>query len=496
MSASFTTVPPEIRREVYSYLLRDTNSYVESDITNCQSFSGRCTLIAPDYCTSLFTVNKQISNEALEYFYVQNAFVAVQAPDMEVLLASCQFFPAINWFSTERTSSFQKHSLAKMALVARIMIHRAGEIPQSLEQPYAALMLSARHLETLIRIFNSKFSSLADGNHEVRVYLKFQLNDSYYEGKESVANHILKPLESFKSSPLTSGGPPLDFVIRGDEGKAKYLLELTKPVHTSEDVLGNCKWAFHRGDEASTQARYGVAENFYNLVQNFLNSCEPSHIEENLYPVIEDIHIEKFIRLAINYSCGGQHQAACKSMMQAIDFEDSRSIGESEKEQQAYMFLTGGDVALAAALAGFGRREDILGIALYSFQAALENIDQDAPERMGVQRKLNDVAAKLMEIEGGTSSEVPNNCPDCGGTCGHDGQHNNDNDGDANDANDGPGPAAPGGDEGETVVSEEMVAGLLASLGVPLNGMFDPPPPSDDDDNDVDDDDMPALIDS
>ena len=481
--SSFTTLPLELRREVYSYLLRDNKACVEETITNCKSFSGHTTIFRPKYSTGLFTVSKQISAEALDYFYGENAFVAVKAPNVQALTTARQLFPTIRWYSEDVKKSFRDRCLAKMALVARIMVYHTGENPPSHKASYMAIMLSARHLTVLIHIINSSISLLSDGTHKVRVYLNFQLNTPYYKGKESVAARILKPLESFKSSPLSRGGPPLNFTIRGnlDAEKSKRLAEFKKPRHKPDDPIRDCEWAFHRGDEASQQGRYGLAENYYNLIQDLLVDRPSRAQEEHIFAEFEAVHIEKFLRLAINYSRAGRHQVACESLTQALMHEDSRPMGESEKEQKAYMWFTTGEIVLAAALAGIQKKAN-LRRALSGFTNALRCIDEDAPERMDVQWKIDDVEVKLSEMEGSGSDRDSNACPDCGCTCGH-GGHDEDDD-------DVPGLVPPRDEDGPGIMgafSDEIVAGLLAELGVPFDEMFGPPSSSDDSDDDLPD---------
>ena len=79
--ASFTTVAREIREEIYSYLLLPRNAYQKKEV------GGGATLLLLKILTSLFTLNKQISNEMLSYFYGQNEFVAVST-----LRQNVQFF--------------------------------------------------------------------------------------------------------------------------------------------------------------------------------------------------------------------------------------------------------------------------------------------------------------------------------------------------------------------------------------------------------------------
>jgi hypothetical protein len=66
--ATITSIPRELRRKIYSYLLLDQN-VVEFTLMHC---------LRPSYTTALFTVNKQLSDESLHYFFTENAFVGVE----------------------------------------------------------------------------------------------------------------------------------------------------------------------------------------------------------------------------------------------------------------------------------------------------------------------------------------------------------------------------------------------------------------------------------
>jgi hypothetical protein len=73
---SFTTIPLELRYQIYSYLLLDRNAaYVASEDSK---ISYERTIVKFKYDTALFTVSKQISVESLEYFYSQNTFVIIE----------------------------------------------------------------------------------------------------------------------------------------------------------------------------------------------------------------------------------------------------------------------------------------------------------------------------------------------------------------------------------------------------------------------------------
>ncbi|MCJ1325026.1 hypothetical protein MMC10_001688 [Thelotrema lepadinum] len=75
MSPSFQDLPLELRRLVYEYLLSDNDTcYPKHPLYGHRLDIAR---LRPMYCTSLFTVSKQISEEAIEFFY-ENGFVAAE----------------------------------------------------------------------------------------------------------------------------------------------------------------------------------------------------------------------------------------------------------------------------------------------------------------------------------------------------------------------------------------------------------------------------------
>ena len=65
---NLTTIPLELRQEIYSYLLIDSN---------VAGLDAEGEMMKPKYSTSLFRVNKQISEESSGYFYAKNSFVLV-----------------------------------------------------------------------------------------------------------------------------------------------------------------------------------------------------------------------------------------------------------------------------------------------------------------------------------------------------------------------------------------------------------------------------------
>ena len=75
---SFLDLSYELRRIIYSQALVDTNvSYGKDSEARDAKAVVEISAIRPKYCTSLLTINRQVSEEALEVFYA-NAFVAVR----------------------------------------------------------------------------------------------------------------------------------------------------------------------------------------------------------------------------------------------------------------------------------------------------------------------------------------------------------------------------------------------------------------------------------
>jgi hypothetical protein len=68
MGLSLTDMPLEIRRNIYANLLLDQN---------VSRFDAKG-YVSPHFETSLFTVNKEISAESLQFFYTENAFISFE----------------------------------------------------------------------------------------------------------------------------------------------------------------------------------------------------------------------------------------------------------------------------------------------------------------------------------------------------------------------------------------------------------------------------------
>ena len=81
--ASFTSLPLELRREIYSYLLLDYNV-----VTLGSGGHLKCV-----FSTGLFLVNRRISCESLTYFYKENSFIsiAISKRDFPALFETCDF---------------------------------------------------------------------------------------------------------------------------------------------------------------------------------------------------------------------------------------------------------------------------------------------------------------------------------------------------------------------------------------------------------------------
>ena len=175
--ATFFDLPLELRREVYSYLLLDSSvfnvderhdgfgDFLRSGPTHGDLFPGmRCASSLPsrrfdqrrlprlNFCTSLFTTNKRLSDESLQYFYTENKFVLFDLDLWGVGRYASRLIPLVcmDEYSTKDTRFLTKN--LPMIVTMSFKFRRQCLIPGFASA--SRVVFAARHLEIFTMILN------------------------------------------------------------------------------------------------------------------------------------------------------------------------------------------------------------------------------------------------------------------------------------------------------------------------------------------------------
>ena len=180
------TLPPELRQEIYSYLLLVHNvipetvawrpglRYVEG--WNTSRFPTMC---PPEIATALFRVNREISAEALSYFYSRNGFIGItvgrrskELLDWSLIIPHCPKAGLI----CKRPDTVQ-HFLMTLHID---FFGEQGESRSLRESDKLVTVLSAFYLHRFMRFVNrAVIQKTRDRRERVQVTVHFQPESIY-----------------------------------------------------------------------------------------------------------------------------------------------------------------------------------------------------------------------------------------------------------------------------------------------------------------------------
>ena len=176
---TFETLPLEIREHIYSYLLLDDGVIVqETDIARSKFH------LRPKFHKSIFLSNRNIGQEAKDYFYARNAFVAIELTNTDDHLDFIQQCCPMNLT--------RKLTMNESALSIDV-IYRGGIAEQGyMDMPTFAV--SARRLPLFMRLLNLYTLGLAWEYHVHFWHLKVTSGHQYRLISPRVRESIISSL--------------------------------------------------------------------------------------------------------------------------------------------------------------------------------------------------------------------------------------------------------------------------------------------------------------
>lgn len=159
----------ETRCQIFSYLLRD--DLVPHRWIDFENSSDRGRI--PQATTALFTVNKQISAEALQTFYQENAFIVLETPKgaLRDLSASIVFRSTQN--------SFDDYVLQHPGLTLTMRFLPEEHLDIFRSQKKELIVFSAIYLHTLVEAVNAMYWSM-DLRLDLITHLHFNPEGKYH----------------------------------------------------------------------------------------------------------------------------------------------------------------------------------------------------------------------------------------------------------------------------------------------------------------------------
>jgi tetratricopeptide (TPR) repeat protein len=258
---SFTSIPLEIRRKVYEYLLSDDYVLTYTSELHMES----------KYDTALFTVCKRISDEALEFFYTTNAFIAVES-NMGYFLRKCpKAMPIVT--REEPDIRTVPNCALKIYHLSAIDTFHDGTHPS---RKFSSAVFPGRHLATFLQLLNTEvwcFTRPPLPTHALNA--EFRTNRGYFKSNGWATSFLADGLKVLRK-PKNFAGDYV-FKISGDltitAEEINSIRAAMPPSDISRDeAVELMKKAKQRGDEFLQTGDYNAARAEYIIANKGTNN--------------------------------------------------------------------------------------------------------------------------------------------------------------------------------------------------------------------------------
>ena len=318
--AGFTTIPIETRLEIYSYLLLSFNAVGQKSVERPYHMENPEAVVeVPQISTALFTINRQISQETINYFYRENAFVAVRTNFREVFVNCMLLFPGFLWTDedcTDATLSRRSRCIKMTGIFVDIEVFASRfcidyDLEIFIAEPWI-FVFNLRYLAMVFRFLNaSHFQAIP--NKDIVMHLDYFFADPDDGGPPRVHETLTSALQILKSDYKDDGSPYLALILTGviAEQKAASLRSIRPSRNSVAELFKDCEWIMALGDRERGDGNLKRAENYYNAAIHFLGGRDPSD-QANRHIDLQrlDLSIGRELRLAVNHSLAKEYETA------------------------------------------------------------------------------------------------------------------------------------------------------------------------------------------
>ena len=412
--AGFTTIPIEIRREIYSYLLLSFNAVMTREVCQVQAIENPKAVVEdPHISTALFTTSAMISHETLEYFYRENAFVAVRTNIPKAVKICMLLFPGFLWTPKDCTdavlSEKKRQCLGKIGLVvdinlflSRYQLSYEGQLFSA--EPWV-FIFNLRYLATVLKILNASHAQ-DFRKQDIVMHLDYCSVDAVDRGCPKVHKTIVNALQTLRSDFKDDGIPYLTLVVNGfiKEQEAASLRATQLSRYSTIEMFKDCEWALALGDKEKGQGNIKRAENYYHAVNHFLWISDPSDEGRRQLKFQRCVlSMEMLLRLAATSAAAKEYRIACAYASDAgyIALQLDVSPEEEMDMRTHYLYRVG----CILASSGGSEREHNLHRAVAVLHIAMRNhtdpaLGQEIQARIhGVSLDLNALGVRLEDHE-------------------------------------------------------------------------------------------------
>ena len=312
---TFFDLPLELRREVYSYFLLDSSvfnvdesfdgsqDFLRSGPTHGDLFPGmRCVSSLPmakfdrqrlprlNFCTSLFTTNKRLSEESLQYFYTENKFVLFCCDLRGVGRYASRLIPLVSLDGCPRKDT--KFLIGNLPVIVSMSFKFKGQCRIS-GFGTSLVVFAARHLETFAMILNYWHFTL--GKVPKRMWIEVDIEINLRRGKyvytapnalqegRGIASTIVngfKHLKRFCDPTTTIWTIYPD--ITGDLPKAlaESIADSLQQPKGVESLMANCQFALQQGNELRDSGEFHLGTLWHFFAVNLYRAAFKTYLKE------------------------------------------------------------------------------------------------------------------------------------------------------------------------------------------------------------------------
>ncbi|TAQ85810.1 hypothetical protein B7494_g5877 [Chlorociboria aeruginascens] len=373
--SSFTSIPLEIRQQIYSYVLED--SHLDRNefqiLTSCHD-------------TSLFTLNNQISSEALPLFYSKHPFVFIETT-INILQDASKCIPLF--------INRHIHDCKSYALKIRVSNNAITQLLTDF-QPETAIM-SAQYLRNFIRIANSSQWDLPlEGIGGITsVDLEFYTSNDYFKSAPKTRDFFIEETKLFRRIQNTE----LQINIHGDIDTATaedIKAQATGPAFTPHEIYTQALAGYNLGkeyyDKASCEAARAEYETSFYTTSVWCP--KPPLYTSTLSKTLDSLRINLFLSTSKVHSSQHKPEAALMNAEAAWELNFSPEFGDWRTKGQKAVVKQ----RIAEALMEAGRWEE----SAVAFTSALLLMPRDR----GIAGKLREVRDRCwLGAKGGPGRE-------------------------------------------------------------------------------------------
>ncbi|MCJ1400494.1 hypothetical protein MMC11_003700 [Xylographa trunciseda] len=319
-AASFMGVPPEIRLKIYSYLLLSE----ETVVPLAAGGSLEENILRSHYEAVLFTVNRQISDESLSYFYTQNAFVAVETNMTHFLSECCRAIP-MNF-------GHCKTKFRNYALKLQFFQFTGQSSLRYIRSAFA--VFSRRYLRNFIRLFEVNHLPLRQASSDVvttRMDIIFKPKGAHFKDRPGIISSLVHDLQMLREFPqavedhmeLTFHSVPIILNVLAESGD----IETAKQTRT-------------KGDQFYQSGEYDAARGEYIIALSIVTVPSLINLDENTIDEADLLYVELRSKMSVLDSRQKRYKSAIVEARKAVQLPGDRTFSglvssDREAELQA-----------------------------------------------------------------------------------------------------------------------------------------------------------------